>query len=239
VQLYYGASSQFAFLQQIYRGVLSEEASFPSGSGAVQDVSPGLEMFLQKGFFFGLRPLMDATTKDQTSSLYIDLHHDLAVSFLDYYMIATHPILPCFQEQDLRALVHSLDGTSRLQPQSKAIILAVLALGATSTDKLALADQLFAQAKVEAAPLEEDVNLRAVQLSVLFGLFQLAMGRPNSTYLHLGVACRKAFAMGLHIEAYANGTASRPAGCTEQERRITIWCLYLHEWYVRPLDNLL
>lgn len=96
--------------------------------------------------------------------------------------------------------------------------------------KLAFAEKLFVQAKVEAAALDDDVNLGAVQLSLLLGLYQLARGRPNSAYLHLGTACRKAFAMGLHIETSKSGITSSSTGSPKQERRITIWCLYLHEW---------
>ncbi|KAF4343796.1 C6 zinc finger domain protein [Fusarium beomiforme] len=112
-----------------------------------------------------------------------------------------------------------------IPPQTKASLLVILALGALSTPETDLAESLFTEAKREAVILDDAVTLKTLQLSILFADYQVNMGRPNSTYLHLGVACRKAFALGLNIGALS----STLDGLTLQKHEATIWSLYFHE----------
>lgn len=235
VQLYYGASSQFAFLQQILRGIPSGAVPSNPYPGPVQDITPGLELFSQMGFFFGTGPFLDQSAESPGTSLWDELPLELGMSFVDTYMDIAYPLAPFMREQEIRALTRSFCGHEHdhdLQPHSKAIIMIVLAIGATGTDKLGLADTLFSKAKVEAVAFDDVVNLHTVQISILFGLYQGIVGRTNSVYLHLGTACRKAFAMGLHMDMCGTKTAGSSTDEMQQQQRITIWCLYFHEWYV-------
>ncbi|KAI4599596.1 hypothetical protein KJ359_001693 [Pestalotiopsis sp. 9143b] len=64
-----------------------------------------------------------------------------------------------------------------------------------------------------------------IQLSLLLAEYQLSMGRPNSAYLHLGVAWRKAFALGLHTAT----TCALTGGNECQARLTTLCCLEFYE----------
>jgi hypothetical protein len=118
-----------------------------------------------------------------------------------------------------------------LDSQARIITLAVLAIGAGASHNVPVAELLFSKAKVEASSFDETVNLRMVQFSMLLAEYQKNMGRPNSSYLHLGNASRKAFAMGLHRDL------SSPVNILGwddelQRRRSTIWYLCIFERYV-------
>ncbi|RDW56737.1 hypothetical protein BP6252_13992 [Coleophoma cylindrospora] len=231
IQLYYGTSSQFAFLQQLHRALLSDDSSLGRTPGSVQDVSPGLEIFMQNAFFFGIAPFGDLATENLVGCPNNEFPLELMESYIDNFMSTYYPLVSFVTEEHLRTLVRTLcnvETASSIPPQSKTIILLVLAIGALSTENLESADQLLARAKAENASTDEAVNLRAVHISLLLGLYQMNIGRPHSGYLHLGVACRKAFAMGLHMDT--NDVGSDATCDTNQEfRRATMWCLYFHE----------
>jgi hypothetical protein len=111
-----------------------------------------------------------------------------------------------------------------------------LASGALSADATDLAEKLYEQSKVIAAAFDEAVTLAMIQTSILLSDYQVNMGRPNSSYLHLGAATRRAFAMGLNRE----GSRARHDDKELQKRRSTMWCLYFHERYrsVIPLSEI-
>ncbi|RMY14220.1 hypothetical protein D0866_13967, partial [Hortaea werneckii] len=91
-----------------------------------------------------------------------------------------------------------------------------------------VAEAFYAQAKVCAAPFEDAVTLTMIQFSLLCADYQCNLGRPNSAYMQLGAACRRAFAFGLHKE----GATSRLREDEFKKRRVTMWCLYFYERWI-------
>lgn len=126
-------------------------------------------------------------------------------------------------------MLHELYNSDETKPsQTKALIVAVLALGALATPHTDIAEELMGRAKYEAILFDDTVSLPMIQFSLLLAEYQNSMGRPNLTYLMLGTACRKAFALGLHREAANSLTRSEDA----EKCRTTLWCLYfLESWY--------
>lgn len=126
-------------------------------------------------------------------------------------------------------MLHHLYNSDESKPsQTKALIVAVLALGALATPHTDIAEEIMARAKYEAVLFDDTVSLPMIQYSLLLAEYQTSMGRPNLTYLMLGTACRKAFALGLHREAANSLTRSEDA----EKCRTTLWCLYfLESWY--------
>ncbi|KAF2008030.1 hypothetical protein P154DRAFT_528666 [Amniculicola lignicola CBS 123094] len=62
VQLFYGPSSNFAFLQQIYKAVCSYQPRGCLTGQGTQDGSIGLDTFLQTGLFFGIPSKLEKQT---------------------------------------------------------------------------------------------------------------------------------------------------------------------------------
>ncbi|KAI6828335.1 hypothetical protein KC332_g13870 [Hortaea werneckii] len=217
-QLFYGPTSNFAFIQQIHRGVLLKAAE--------KQASNVLDQFVQRSIFFGTPSRIDLTTGSLNDVSYAD-----ALALITNYNTTTHNLLPFFAEGELEQLVrelYSVEPLSAQPSQKRAITLAVLALGALSTPRTSVAEAFYAQAKVCAAPFEDAVTLTMIQFSLLCADYQCNLGRPNSAYMQLGAACRRAFAFGLHKE----GATSRLREDEFKKRRVTMWCLYFYERWI-------
>lgn len=223
-QLFYGPSSNSAFLQQIHRGLLSsgQYGQGAHGRDVVQEGGPGLDMFMQRNIFFG----MPLRVKDAEPPPCCPVSQAQAEEFIRRFEDAHLSTLPFFAPGEMDEMLQSLiSGRSDVQPQRKTVLLAALALGALSTPQTDAAEALFLHTKREAAAYEDAVTLPMIQYSMLMAHYQLNMGRPNSSYLHMGVACRKALAMGLHA-----GTSSGISTDDEvQARLVTMWSLYFLE----------
>ncbi|KAF5261783.1 hypothetical protein FOXYS1_7513 [Fusarium oxysporum] len=230
-QLFYGASSNFAFLHQVHRGILQNAPSQDHPRNReVQEGGSSLDMFMQRTLFFGTPSRIDA----EVTRPYEPLQHipqDLARSFLDHLKDVCLFRLPFLTPLELESLFHDLyrddDGhdNSTMLPQTKAVFLAVLALGALCTSHTNAAEILITKAKYHVVMYDNAVTLQMLQFSLLMCGYQLDMGRPNSAYLHLGVACRKAFALGLHKETASTIDSEEIL----EAQRATIWSLYCHE----------
>lgn len=227
-QLFYGPSSNFAFLQQLHRSLLYH------GLGKVHNLpegyegGDGLDLFMQRSLFFGIPSRQDTTRSATSIDSFSVISLAQASAFLQEFKTVTLHLLPVFTELELDNMVRDyfVDGDrTTLRLQRKALTLAVLALGALSTDETDMAEILYAQAKTTAVMFDEAVTLSMIQFSLLLGDYQLNFGRPNSAYIHLGTASRKAMAMGLNRED--TSTTSDEEGL--EKRRATIWCLYFHE----------
>ncbi len=234
-QLFYGPSSNFAFLQQIHRSILSRSASYHAPNQEVQEGGPGLDMFMQRTFFFGPP---SSITVPSLPELALPISLEQATVFLEHFKATSRHVLPFFADPELddllQNLYHAPSNDRHPLPQHYAIALAILAVGALSTDQTSTAELLFARAKTAAVVYEDVVTLSMVQFSLILADFQVHMGRPNSAYLHLGVACRKAFAMGLHKDAANLLTA--PSDLSR--RRSTLWCLYAQEsWHALAMGR--
>ncbi|CVL12539.1 uncharacterized protein FPRN_15167 [Fusarium proliferatum] len=154
----------------------------------------------------------------------------MAQDFLQGFKITSHYRLPFYTIEELDSLLQMTYDSRYAQnipPQTEASLLAILAIGALSTPQTDLAETLFTEARREGVILEDAVTLQTLRLSLLFADYQVNIGRPTSTYMHLGMACRKALALGLHIDALS----TRLDSLTLQKHQTTIWSLYFYETY--------
>jgi len=233
-QLFYGPSSNFAFLQQLHRGILNKTARGRRRRGSdVEEGGPGLDMFLQRSIFFGtpqrvqldnvfptgsvLKPQVDLSQAGLFLEMFKQAHSHI-------YPFLTHAELDVLQQQ-LQKDISIITGEAPLPPQKRIMVLAMLAMGALSTPCTDQAEYLYALAKRDALFFSEAVTLSMIQHSVLLAGYQIHTGRPNSAYIHIGTASRNAFSMGLHRDSPAREGHMGNA----KERQATLWSLYFHE----------
>jgi hypothetical protein len=232
-QLFYGPSSNFAFLQQLHKGVLHHGLKRTSDGHDDQEGGAGLDMFVQRSIFFGTPSLLGTGHPARPCRPTDIVSATQATRFLDRFKVASYHLVPMFTEPELDQMLHDLyqqDSHLMLRSQEAGLVLAALASGALSANATGIAEKLYEQSKVIAAAFDEAVTLAMIQTSILLSDYQVNMGRPNSSYLHLGAATRRAFAMGLNRE----GSRARHDDKELQKRRSTMWCLYFHERYVSP-----
>lgn len=231
-RLFYGPASQFAFLQQVHRGLISSAGSQGQQDREVQEGGPGLDLFLQRSFFFGTASRVDISSiLRPASTIFPEVPLPQARIFLEKFKAWTARHLPLFTDDELDKMfenLYSTDEAPSRPSQTKALALAVLANGALATPHTDTAEMLLTKAKYEATLFNETVSLQMIQFSMLLADYQLGMGRPNLVYLCVGTACRKAFAMGLHRESANSLTRSEDV----QKYRKTLWSLYsMENWY--------
>ncbi|KAJ4414720.1 hypothetical protein N0V82_007772 [Gnomoniopsis sp. IMI 355080] len=237
-RLFYGPASQFAFLQQVHRSIIS---SAPQGQAdkEIQEGDAGLDLFLQRSFFFGTASRIDTSNLLRpASSLFPEVCIEQARIFVHNFDVWSSRLLPFFTRDELDKMLESLYSKDELVQsrlsQTKALTLAVMALGALATPQTDVGEMLLAKAKYEALIFDDTVSLQMIQFSLLVADYQTCMGRPNLVYLSLGTACRKAFALGLHREA-AN-CLTRPEHV--QKYRATLWSLYsLESWFAMTVGR--
>ena len=228
-QLLYGPSSNFAFLRQLHRRLLLRvQPTVQSQASRVQHERDGLDLFVQRSVFFGTPYRQSVAGQVQPSQGDNVVTAAQATDFLHHFKTAAQHLLPLFTERELEEMLRRLyrDNTAiELAPHTRAPILAVLAIGALCASCTDLAEWLYQQAKLAASVFDEDVTLPMIQLPILLADYQINMGRPNSAYLHLGTASRKALAFGLHKEPIGESIDYEHL----QKRRSTMYCLYFHE----------
>ncbi|KFZ14211.1 hypothetical protein V501_03350 [Pseudogymnoascus sp. VKM F-4519 (FW-2642)] len=235
-QLFYGPSSNFAFLQQLHRIILSSQPSGTTSTYGPQQDDQGLDLFHQRNVFFGVPLRLTAETShllDRHARLSEIAPKPLAEIFLDNFKISSLHLLPFLSDSSLDNLFacdYSDNVHAHSESQKSILLPLVLAIGALNTPNTEVAEALFMHAKWRSAMYEDAVTLPMIQISLLKADYQINIGRPNSAYLALGTACRKAMAMGLH----ANAEKTYPQTHEEEieERRTTIWCLYFYETWV-------
>lgn len=234
LQLYYGASSNFAFLQQLHRSLLLDDGSEIAAPGDVQEGSAGLDLFNQRALFFGTTTSSsNPGTSDGPAIGWDSLPSELLELFLNTFFDTLYHVVSFVRKDELCHIAHAIFNKrdyDAMSPGQRAVALAALTNGAISTEHLLWSERLYKAARIEAVDFDEVVNLHSVHYSILMAVYHNTMGRPNQSYLQLGSATRKAFAMGLHKDVYS-GDASVHDKDKIQERRTTIWCLYFHEWY--------
>jgi hypothetical protein len=227
-QLFYGPSSNFAFIQQFHTGILNYGRTRQAEGDRDHEGGEGLDMFVQRSLFFGTPSISDPANLPRSLPSIDLIPATRASVFLRQFKIASLHLFPLFTEAELDQMFHDIY-PERVQttscPQEMALMLIVLANGALATDATDLAETLYKQAKTIASMFTEAVTLSMIQFHLLLADFQVNMGRPNSAYLHLGDATRRAFAMGINKEASRVGSDE----VVLQKRRTTIWCLYFHE----------
>ncbi|KAJ5513768.1 hypothetical protein N7463_003320 [Penicillium fimorum] len=217
MQLYYGPTSHFSLMQHIYRDLVSNPTSQPEPSGGVEEAGAGLDLFSFRRIFFGT-PDFHETNKSLGSGdlSMMFLPYDLAKLLLSRYLSSLYHLMPLrpkiYYEQCLDRMYRS-SPTDHLDAFTHAIILLVMASAALGTDHFAWGDVLFERVKASLTAFD-DAN---------------EQGRPNSTFLHLGSACRKALSAGLHKDV-PHDIAQTPENI--EERRVTFWSIYIYEtWF--------
>ncbi|RAL00859.1 Zn(II)2Cys6 transcription factor [Aspergillus ibericus CBS 121593] len=222
VQLYYGSTSHFALMHEIYRGLVSNnpstEAQKPQGE--VEEAGAGLDMFSFRRIFFGTQAESHDSNKitNGPDAPVLFLPYELAKDFLRRFLATLYNLVP-FWSKD--AFYQQLDHMYRPTPDSRSdkwsqsLLLLGLAIGALGTEHHSWGDILYERVKASTSSLDDVVNLQTVQLSM-----------PNSAFLLMGTAARKAISAGLHKEAPTEGG---DAADSIEERRSTFWALYFYE----------
>jgi hypothetical protein len=226
-------------------GLVSGEEQDPK---AIEEVDEGLERFQYRGIFFGKHSdsqetsfltsaagrggggdLVSSQHNDDSNLLFLPYH--LAADFLKKFLTTLQRHLPFVQQaaaEELLAVLYGNLEARELDIGERAILLAVLAVGATLTEYTAWAETLYKRSRALADELHDVVNVHVCQLELLLAHYQSISGKPNSVYLLVGTAMRKAMAAGLHKEALSKSRQSVDFA-TVQERRLTFWSIYIFE----------
>lgn len=167
LQLYYGASSNFSFLQQIHQSI-SGAANPSMLHNEVKEGGAGLDIYGQRSLFFGTTDAQNQQAGYIGNSLTF-LSDQLAESFLQNYLNTIYHLHPFQPAQDLRRVFKQLykSPMGGLNTNETGILMVVLAIGATMTEDIAWAEMLAEKAKNIANTLGNVVNLQAVQISLL------------------------------------------------------------------------
>ncbi|KAF7595935.1 hypothetical protein BBP40_004081 [Aspergillus hancockii] len=218
VQVYYGPTSQFAFVHEFHQELIPSRAvQSVEAPGDVEETGPGLDMFSFRPIFFD-RPLETPDASrilggGWTGEPVVFMEKDLAKLLLERYLSTSYCLAAFRPAETFRRHLDSLYSPmpeSEIDPWSRLSVFMALALGSLGTTHYDWGDILF-----------EWVNDTAASLS--------DVGRFNSSFLHLGTAARKAISAGLHKEPPRN---SDEGSESVEERRATFWSLYFYETWV-------
>jgi hypothetical protein len=228
LQVYYGPSSNFALLHSIYHQIAGPRPGSPSREG-VEEVGPGLDLFSHRRLFFGdladaQRPL---TLSEDYSAMVMD--PETARRLLERYLSTYWYGIPVLSKDTYRRRLDDLFRPPAIvifDSPDTIIIMIAMAIGAFMTGEEPIAEFFYQKAKQGMAKLDEVVNLQVVQIHLMMGIFQSERARPNSSFLSIGSAVRKAVAAGLH-----KGAPTQESQTEEdlQQRRVTFWSLYFWE----------
>lgn len=216
LQLYYGPSSNFSFLQHIHSHLKERRASQTVSDD--NDGNAGIDKFKYKGIVFG-----SVANKGSAASP-VFLRYELAKSFIQNFLSATHHFFPLLDPDRLCFTFERLYGSRQkqdpIEPLEKAAVIIAMAMGAISTREEEWRERLLAQARTEAESVRYHVNVRAVQIAMLMAHCEFTTGHPNLAYLSLGNAVTKAFAAGIH---------KKGRGSERPEANWTMWNLFCNE----------
>ncbi|KAL4875272.1 fungal-specific transcription factor domain-containing protein [Aspergillus karnatakaensis] len=229
VQLYYGSTSHFALMHEIYRDLTAHPARDPAERhGRVEEVGAGLDMLSFRSIFFGIPA--DQSGDHTRRSVGADPHimflpYELANTFLESFLGSLYYLLPIWPPEVFYRRLEKLYGPSP-DPRTdyyQCILLMALALGSLITEHAAWGDVLYERVRASCSSLDDTVNLQA------HAHYHNEVGRPNSCFLHIGTAARKAISTGLHKES---PNESADTVDSAEERRRTFWYLYIYETWV-------
>ncbi|KAF8246623.1 hypothetical protein K440DRAFT_474306, partial [Wilcoxina mikolae CBS 423.85] len=215
----------------------------------IEEVDEGLDRFQYRPIFFSKYSdqqdspypggvgggVGDGTGKaagriDDSNLLF--LSYNLASDFLNKFLMTLQRHLPFVDPasaEELLAILYGNFEARELDIGERAILLAVLAIGATLTEHaMTWGETLYRRARAVADELDDVVNVHVCQLGLLLGHYNSICGKPNSVYLLIGTAMRKALAAGLHKEALSQSRQSVDFALV-QERRLTFWSIYIFE----------
>ncbi|PYH87959.1 C6 zinc finger domain protein [Aspergillus ellipticus CBS 707.79] len=233
VQLYYGSTSHFALMHEIYRGLVSsnQSAEAQEPQGEVEEAGAGLDMFSFRRIFFGAQAESHDPNKipNGPDAQVLFLPYDLAKDFLNRFLATLYNMVPFWPKETFyQQLEHLYRPTVEIRSDkwAQSMLLMGLAIGALATEHHSWGDILYDRVKASTALLDDVVNLQTVQLSMFMAHFQTEQGRPNSAFLLMGTTARKAISAGLHKESPTEGG---DAADSVEERRCTFWSLYFYE----------
>lgn len=167
VQLYYGSTSPFALLHEIYRDLVSSQAA----PAEVEEAGAGLDMFSFRCIFFGT-PLDTPDNLRGTNGADLPLMimpYDVAKVFLGIFLSTFYFMVPFRPPETFQRHLQELYSPSpefKIDIWSQSMILMALALGSLATEHYTWGDILFERVKASIAPLDDIVNLQSVQLSL-------------------------------------------------------------------------
>ncbi|KAJ5600964.1 hypothetical protein N7450_002031 [Penicillium hetheringtonii] len=227
VQLYYGPTSHFSLMQHIYRDLVSNPTAQPEPSSGVEEASAGLDLFSFRRIFFGTPDNHEpGKTTGVGDAPLMFLPYDLAKMLLSRFLSSLYhmtPYRPKAYYQSCLERIYDPSPAAHPDTLTHATILIFIATASLGTEYFAWGEILYDRVKASMAAFDEVVNLQTIQISVLM------IRRPNSAFLHLGTASRKAFSAGLHKDVPHDNIES-PENI--EERRITFWSLYMFEtWF--------
>lgn len=165
LQLYYGSSSNFSFLQHLHTHLTAHE-EVPHPGAHVEEVQNGnesIDVYKYQGLAFGNTP-----GQRETNPMF--LRHELARTFLHNYLSTVHLHLPFLSTEQLCTNFERLYGygdDAKIEPSERALVIVVMAIGACPSQHELWRKTLLAQARTEAESLLHVVNLRAVQIALL------------------------------------------------------------------------
>ncbi|KAK8172522.1 hypothetical protein BKA80DRAFT_251862 [Phyllosticta citrichinensis] len=160
LQLYYGSSSNFSFLQHIHAHLNAQEESVPRRNAHVDEVqngNEGIDVFKYQGLAFG-------SLNGPRDSNPLFLRQDLARSFLQNYCQTAHVHIPVLPAEQLWTNFERLYGSAdegTIDPAERAIVVVAMAIGASQTTHDNWRRTLISQARSEAEAMSHIVNLRA------------------------------------------------------------------------------
>lgn len=237
-------------MQHAYRDLVANPvARSKTPSGQIEEAGEALDLFNFRRIFFGTPDTHSGGKGPSSGDMSLMfLPFELAKLFLSRFLSTLYQLTP------FRPPVHFEQGLDQLyhpppdvypDSLSQASSLLALAIGSLGTEHYTWGDVLFERVKALLTAFDDVVNLETVQISLLmisfidpfipeaadinsdrYAHFQGEQGRPNSTFLYIGSAVRKAYSMGLHKDAHSNNVQSKEG---LEERRITFWSLYFFE----------
>lgn len=173
VQLYYGPTSHFTLMHEIYRGLVSNQTTHPEEpQGEVEEAGAGLDMFSVRGIFFGTPAETHDPNKgiDTTVAPVMFLPYELARIFLQRFLSTLYHLVPFWSkelyERQLEHLYLPSSGTGS-DACANSILLMALAMGSLGTQHYRWGDILFERVKASCPSWDDVVNLEIVQLSLM------------------------------------------------------------------------
>ncbi|OKL62798.1 hypothetical protein UA08_01461 [Talaromyces atroroseus] len=206
IQLYYGPTSNFSLMQLMYRQLvegLGDGHSDPSLSrrDEVEEVGAGLDLFSHRRLFFGdLAGNQDMSLSEMTgSSSLFFLHPSTASKYLERYLSTIYYLMPWQPKERYRQKVNALYQNGQDDMHLNSPEATIILL------------------------------ILACGAAMIYAHYQSEKARPNSAFLCLGTAVRKAIAAGLH-----KNTRFQLEQATEdaEEKRITFWSLFFYETWL-------
>ncbi|KFY41727.1 hypothetical protein V494_02833 [Pseudogymnoascus sp. VKM F-4513 (FW-928)] len=231
MNLHYGPSSTFVFLQQLHRFLLGSGAARQStiNSQSTNNTAEAISEFGYSGIFFG----NELDNDKSTVGLSLELpSFDLAASFLEAYLATVHYVVLFCDRETLRRLFYNMYSapSSNQNSRDSTLVMVVLAIGAFLSNHIVWANSLYQRVTSRLESWGDSVSLRSVQISILLSEYQHSHGRPNSAMLAIGRAAHKAFAVGLHRDMPLQGGArDSTESDRSRERQATFWSLFAHD----------